>query len=131
MRELLFGLILALASFSASAAQLTVSWTFPTGTDVVAAGVTGIQVERKPALCGTGTAPFVIVGTTAATALSFADTTVIGGSSYCYRVASKGPVNTNNPTGLSSYSGTAEATVPIVLGPYPTPTTIIITIQPQ
>lgn len=125
MRKL-FALLLLCAT-SAYAAQVTLSWTY-VATDFAKFGITGFQVERKPALCGVGTAPFVIINTTAAV-LAYVDTTVVEGNSYCYRVAARGAVNVDNPTGLSAYSGTAEKSVPLAPGPYPAPTNLIITIQ--
>jgi len=135
MKKLIAIAVLMLLSLPVGAAQLTVGWT-TLNSDIVKFGLTGFQVERKPALCGQGTAPFVLMGSpvvppgNTGDTFSFVDNTVAEGNSYCYRVANKGPVNNANPTGLSAFA-VGEGTVPIVLGPYPVPTKIIITFPPQ
>lgn len=98
-----------------------------TAADIAAFAITGLQIERKPALCGTGTAPFVVIGNTgSATVKTFVDATVVAGGQYCYRAAAKGRVSTLEPLGLSAYSPVAEITVP--MGPMPAPGSLQLTI---
>ena len=87
-----------LTATAASSTQVNLAWT--ASTDNV--GVTGYLVERCQ---GAGCAGFTQVAT-AATA-SYTDTTVVGSTSYSYRVRA-----TDLATNLSGYSNTASATTP-------------------
>ena len=71
------GLVLVFGSTPAHAAQLTVSWSDATPDDH-----TGFKVERKTGTTGA----FAQVATTGATVMSYTDTTVTAGTTYCYRV---------------------------------------------
>ena len=71
------GLVLVLGSTPAHAAQLTASWSDATPDDH-----TGFKVERKTGTTGA----FAQVATTGATVMSYIDTTLTAGTTYCYRV---------------------------------------------
>jgi hypothetical protein len=86
----------------AASATGVLSWTDRTTTE------TGFLVERKPVACvlpGT----FTALTTTGAGVISYADTAVTQGATYCYRVAA------TNALGNSPFSNTAERLVPLVV----------------
>jgi len=66
------------------------------------------HVERKAEVCA-GAAPFAEIATTGANVVTFTDSAVTEGLTYCYRVAA------SNPAGKSAYSNTASRTVPFTI----------------
>jgi fibronectin type 3 domain-containing protein len=75
----------------AGAAQLTLSWNDNSN------GTAGIKVERKTGSTGT----YAQIGTTGAGLTTYEDTTVVAGTTYCYRVRAW------NAAGDSDYSNEA------------------------
>ena len=88
-------------STPAHAAQLTASWSDATPDDH-----TGFKVERKTGTTGA----FAQVATTGPTVMSYIDTTLTAGTTYCYRVRAY------NTAGDSPYTpeGCAVAPTPVV-----------------
>src|SRR3990167_4974487 len=102
MRMLRAGLMLVtllLFAVPAWAAQNVLTWT-DTSTNEV-----NFHIERKADACA-GTAAFAEIATTGANIVTFTDSAVTEGVTYCYRVAA------SNPAGKSAYSNTASRTVP-------------------
>jgi len=66
------------------------------------------HVERKAEACA-GAAPFAEIATTGANVVTFTDSAVAEGVTYCYRVAA------SNPAGKSAYSNTASRAVPFTV----------------
>ncbi len=91
------GLVLVLGSTPAHAAQLTASWSDATPDDH-----TGFKVERKTGTTGA----FAQVASTGATVMSYIDTTLTAGTTYCYRVRAY------NTVGDSPYTPEACAVAP-------------------
>jgi chitodextrinase len=87
-----------LTATAASSTQINLAWT--ASTDNI--GVTGYRIERCQ---GAGCSNFAQIGTS--TTAGYADTTVVGSTSYSYRVRA-----TDAATNLSGYSSTASATTP-------------------
>ncbi len=81
-----------------SSTQITVTWT----PSLDAVGITGYFIER---CAGSGCSNFAQIGSVAADASSYTDTTVSSGATYSYRVRA-----TNAAGNLSPYSSTATAT---------------------
>jgi hypothetical protein len=80
-----------LAAGAASAAQLTLDWVDNSD------GTASFKVERKTGTTGT----YAQIATTGAGITTYGDSTVVGGTTYCYRVRA------SNPAGDSSYSNEA------------------------
>lgn len=65
-------------------------------------------IERKVESCA-GTLPFAQIATVTTNVITYTDTAVLEGSTYCYRVRA------SNTAGQSAYSNTAGRTVPITI----------------
>lgn len=101
----LAGTILLIASL-AEAASIRLDWQDNAGNEA------NFQIERKVEACS-GPAPFVSYATTGANIVTFTDTAVSEGNSYCYRVAA------SNPGGTSAFSNTSEKTIPFTIPAVP------------
>jgi hypothetical protein len=80
-----------LAAGAASAAQLTLHWVDNAG------GTANFKVERKTGTLGS----YPHIATTGAGVTTYADSTVVAGTTYCYRVRA------SNSMGDSDYSNEA------------------------
>jgi hypothetical protein len=87
--------------------QVTVSWTDtvnPTGTDY--------NVYRLTGTCPSGTPTgFTLLNATPLSVMTYADTAVTGGTTYCYYVTAV------NSSGSSAPSSTVQAAVPSLFQP--------------
>ncbi len=92
--------ILALWCSAAAAAQLTLSWNDAGNNE------SGFSVERSLGASG----QFSEIGATGAGVTSYTDSTVAGGTAYCYRVAAY------NGAGYSGYTNVACATAAQMFG---------------
>ena len=92
-------LLLSAGAAPAFAASNQLSWTDNSGNEA------NFHIERKAEACA-GAAPFAEIATTGANVVTFTDSAVAEGVTYCYRVAA------SNPAGKSAYSNTASRTVP-------------------
>ena len=81
MRKLLF--ILLLLPLSAFGASNVLTW------DETSTNETGFRVERKAEAC-TGPGAFTEIGAVAANIVTFTDSGVVEGQTYCYRVRASG-----------------------------------------
>jgi len=103
MRKLLLFLcLMASATAFAQAASNVLLWDYP----VTETTETGFRIERKVQAC-IGTGAFTEIGTVGPNILTFTDSTVTAGLTYCYQVRASGPGGT-----FSGYSNTAERLVP-------------------
>jgi len=102
MRSL--GLVLGFVFLAAPAwaASNVLSWTDNSNNEAT------FHVERKAEVC-VGAAAFAEIATTGANVVTFTDSAVTEGLTYCYRVAA------SNPAGKSAYSNTASRTVPFTI----------------
>jgi hypothetical protein len=90
-------LMLLVTHDDAHSAQLTLTWVDQSD------GETGFSIERK----ATTTGVYGVLAKTSAGTITYVDTSVAGGSTYCYRVQAF------NGAGSSPYSNEACATVPL------------------
>ena len=90
---------LLLMAAPAWAASNVLTWQDNSGNEA------NFHVERKAEVCA-GVAAFAEIATTGANVVTFTDSAVTEGVTYCYRVAA------SNPAGKSAYSNTASRTVP-------------------
>ena len=90
---------LLLMAAPAWAASNVLTWQDNSGNEA------NFHVERKAGGCA-GVAAFAEIATTGANVVTFTDSAVTEGVTYCYRVAA------SNPAGKSAYSNTASRTVP-------------------
>lgn len=84
------------------AAQNTLLW------DDNSTNEQNFNLERKAEACA-GSAPFVPLATVGSNVVTFTDTAVVEGATYCYRV------NASNAAGTSAFSNTAAKTVPFTV----------------
>ena len=105
MKRLIF--LLALLSSQALAEPLTaiVSWDYAKA-DMATWNVWGFNVERKAEACALSATTFSQIALVEGYVLTYTDTAVIAGNTYCYRVSAIGP------GGNSPFSNTAEKTFP-------------------
>jgi hypothetical protein len=87
IQAVITGLVLGLSS-SAWAASATLAWTD------TATNETGFSIERQIA----GGAPYAEIGTTAANVVTYTDTTLVAGTSYCYRVKAVNAAGKSGPS---------------------------------
>lgn len=66
------------------------------------------DIERKTSLCS-GAAAWAVLGTVGANAVTYRDSAIAEGASYCYRV------NARNAAGKSGYSNEVGFTVPLAV----------------
>lgn len=97
---MLAGLLLLPAS--AWAASTVLTWTDNSTNE------TAFDIERKAEAC-TGSLPFALLATVGANVVTYTDSAVVEGVTYCYRV------DASNSAGKSAYSNTASRTVPFSL----------------
>src|SRR3990167_3081172 len=90
---------LLLMAAPAWAASNVLTWQDNSGNEA------NFHVERKAEVCA-GVAAYAEIATTGANVVTFTDSAVREGVTYCYRVAA------SNPAGKSAYSNTASRTVP-------------------
>lgn len=102
----LFVSALVIMAIPAFAAQNILTWD-----DV--ANETTYHIERKTEACA-GTGAFTEIATVGQNVVTYTDTAVAEGSTYCYRVAA------SNAAGKSGYSNTAGRTVPFSVPTAPT-----------
>jgi len=98
---------LLLAAPPASAAQATLTWTDNATNEM------GYEAERKPVACATS-GTFTKVGDAGVNGVTYVDTTVAEGGTYCYRVRAWNTVD-GTPGGTkqySAYSNLAGITIP-------------------
>jgi len=105
----LLAILLSLFALQAFGASNILTWDEGVG----GAPETGFSIERKAEAC-TGPAAFGALGTVTANILTFTDSTVAEGQTYCYRVRAAGPGGT-----FSGYSNTADRLVPFTVAPAP------------
>lgn len=114
-------LFLALPAFAATA---TLTWTDTANNEM------GFNVERAPAACPATSATWAIIATPGANVETYADATIVSGSSYCYRLNAWNTVD-GTPGGTkqySAYSNTAGLTVPF--GIPAVPSQLGVTVSP-
>lgn len=99
--SLALALVLALAA-PAVAGQNILTW------DDNSANEQNFNIERKTEVCA-GSAAFVALATVGLNVVTFTDTAVVEGATYCYRV------NASNVAGVSAFSNTAAKTVPFTV----------------
>src|SRR3990167_2953912 len=98
MKRLIVAMLLTIP-VPAWAASNVLTWQDNSGNEA------NFHIERKAEACA-GAAPFAEIATTGANVVTFTDSAVAEGVTYCYRVAA------SNPAGKSAYSNTASRTVP-------------------
>lgn len=69
---------------------------------------TAFDIERKAEACP-GSLPFAVLATVGANIVTYTDSAVVEGVTYCYRV------DASNSAGKSAYSNTASRTVPFTV----------------
>jgi fibronectin type 3 domain-containing protein len=106
MKKAILGLILSLvaASLVFAAPSVTITWTASTGT-----GITGYNVYRITGVCPSviSLSAFTKLTATPQTALTYTDTTVVDGGSYCYTVTAL------TSTQESAAPGTLAVSIPL------------------
>ena len=95
-------LVLALLPTVAWAASNVLIWQDNSGNEA------NFHIERKAEACA-GAAAFAEIATTGANVVTFTDSAVTEGATYCYRVAA------SNPAGKSAYSNTASRVPPFTV----------------
>jgi hypothetical protein len=114
MRKVLFALLLASSnSFAVQPALL--SWDYGTY-DLVANpdGLTATNLLRKAEACTASALTFAPLASVPFPTLTFTDSTVSSGKSYCYEAQSV------NPAGVSSMSNQVVKVIPFGIPPAPT-----------
>ena len=101
MKRLMVVMLLAIP-LPAWAASNVLTWQDNSGNEA------NFHVERKAEACA-GAVPFTEIATTGANVVTFTDSVVTEGVTYCYRVAA------SNPAGTSAYSNTASRDVPFTV----------------
>ena len=109
--------LLLLAPVAAAAQQVTATWTWSQGSGGPAQG---FDIERKGESCTLAALPFAKIGSTAPNVLTYVDTAVVRGTTYCYRL------DAYNSSGKSPYSNSAEITVPFLAPAAPSPPTLTL-----
>jgi len=104
-------LVSALIPAVAVAGQNVLSWTDN------ASNEQNFNIERKAEACAGGAA-FVPLATVGIDIVTFTDTAVSEGTTYCYRV------NASNAAGVSAFSNTAGRTVPFSVPNAPSALTV-------
>lgn len=94
--------VLCVLSMPALAAQNVLTW------DDMSTNETGFSIERKDVACAAGGA-FGEIATVGQDVATYTDANVVGGVTYCYRVAAF------NQAGASAYSNEAGKTVPFTV----------------
>lgn len=102
MKPVLLAVLLALAAAGANAASNVLSWTDNSTNE------TSFVINRKIEACA-GTSAFTQLSTVGANVVTYTDSAVVEGSTYCYEVAGA------NSAGTSAWSNTAERTVPFTV----------------
>ena len=92
----------AAAITSSSSTEVGLSWTDTSSVE------TGFTVERSTTSGGT----FTSVGTAAANATTFTDTTVVAGTTYFFRIRTTNPVSVSDPSAAVTTTATSVGTAP-------------------
>jgi hypothetical protein len=100
MRKLLIVLCFLCMGGVAFAGQNTLTWTDNSNNE------DKFNIERKAVTCTSSALPFSALTSVGKDVITYVDTAVVEGTTYCYRV------NAENTAGKSVFSNTAERTVP-------------------
>ena len=117
-RIVLVACVLAMVPVAVAHAQsVTATWTWTQGSGGPAQG---FDVERKAESCTLAALSFAKIASTAANVLTYVDTALTRGTTYCYRV------DAFNTAGKSPYSTTAEIAVPLLVPAAPSPPQLLL-----